>query len=149
MTSSKKTTQRGKPVKVLREDRNHHLVANRGFWWVCCSINATSRTKEKLSYSLRTKDVEVARVRRDLFLFGLHGEGLEVRLRRQHGVVMPPVSEIGPHRAAILWKQRVSDVLERALAAGEGIESEAIVPAPTRKKTRRRKRRDPLFVARL
>jgi len=106
------------------EDPDHHLVLNREYWWVCCSINATPRTKEKLGFSLRTKCLLTARLRRDIFLHGLHAEGLEVRLRRQSPVMLSALSQVPAERRAVPWQDRVADVLATALAAN-------LVPAET------------------
>ncbi len=114
MPASSRRRPSSGPVKG---DPDHHLILNRRYWWVCCSINATPRTKEKLGFSLRTKCVETARLRRDIFLHGLHAEGLEVRLRPQHGVEIGAVQKLPAARLAVPWQQRVADVLEAALRA--------------------------------
>lgn len=98
------------------DDPDHHLVSNRGFWWVCCSINATPRTKEKLGFSLGTKCVLTARLRRDAFLRGLHHQGLEVRIRRHSTVALGAVRPVPPERAALSWQARVEEVLMQARA---------------------------------
>jgi len=112
-------------VAAAGEDPDHHLVSNRGFWWVCCSINATPRTKEKLSFSLRTRCLTTARLRRDLFLQGLQSEGLEVRLRRSSSVALSALTPVSPERMAKPWKTRVAGVLERALAANAEVDEAA------------------------
>lgn len=108
---------RRRKASPAKGDPDHHLILNRSYWWVCCSINATPRTKEKLGFSLRTKCVETARLRRDLFLHGLHAEGLEVRLRPQHGVALGALQKLPAARLAVPWQQRVADVLAVALRA--------------------------------
>ena len=83
---------------------------------MCCSINATPRTKEKLGYSLGTKCVDTARLRRDVFLNGLHAQGLEVRIRRHSSVVLNNVAM--PVQVGVVpWQQRVEKVLLLARAA--------------------------------
>ena len=111
------SSPRRHPSAVAPGDPDHHLILNRSYWWVCCSINATPRTKEKLGFSLRTKCVETARLRRDIFLHGLHAEGLEVRLRPQNGVALGALQAIPAARQALPWQQRVADVLGVALRA--------------------------------
>jgi hypothetical protein len=108
------TPQKTKAAPADRAELNHHLVENRGYWWVCCSINATPRTKEKLGFSLCTKCLETARKRRDAFLNGLHEDGLEVRIRRRSAVTLGLLKKLPPDRADIPWQKRVEDVLAKA-----------------------------------
>ncbi|MDB6169439.1 MAG: hypothetical protein JWM88_2303 [Verrucomicrobia bacterium] len=89
---------------------------------MCCSINATPRTKEKLGFSLGTKCILTARLRRDVFLEGLHAEGLEVRIRRHSTVALGALRTVSAARAGVPWQKRVEEILARArgaeLAAG-------------------------------
>ena len=119
--------------RPTRDEANHHLVANRGFWWVCCSINATPRTKEKLGFSLGTKSVETARLRRDTFLNGLHAYGLEVRIRRHSPVYLDEVAPLTLH-ANMPWQKRVEYVLAVARTTGVDDDVLAIVPTPKRRR---------------
>ncbi len=107
-------------------DPDHHLVCNRGCYWVCCSINATRATKEKLSFSLLTKSVELARHRRDVFLLGLQEAGLELRMRYRLPAAVPPPA---PAARALPWQDVVRQVLEQARAATPTESSESLVLA--------------------
>jgi len=44
---------------------NHHLWNNRGTWWCHFTIHREDYTAERVRVSLKTKDVEIARSRRD------------------------------------------------------------------------------------
>lgn len=50
---------------------NHHLWNNRGTWWCHFTIHRADYTAERIRVSLRTRDLEEARERRDeLFAAG-------------------------------------------------------------------------------
>lgn len=50
---------------------NHHLWNNRGTWWCHFTIHRPDYTAERIRVSLRTKNLEIARERRDrLFAAG-------------------------------------------------------------------------------
>ena len=49
---------------------NHHLWNNNGTWFVHYVIHPTPFTKERVRRSLGTKDLAVARARRDALLGG-------------------------------------------------------------------------------
>jgi hypothetical protein len=134
MPPTKSSSKAGAPSSGAGE-LNHHLVANRGFWWVCCSINATPRTKEKLGFSLGTKCLLTARLRRDYFLDGLHAEGLEVRIRRHSQVAIGALRVPPPERAALSWQARVEDVLAKA----RELELDAAQPVPAKKPAKARR----------
>ena len=53
--------------RVRAENQNHHLWNNHGTWFLHYTIHPTPFTKERIRRSLGTKDVEVARDRRDSF----------------------------------------------------------------------------------
>ena len=76
------------PVDTLNSRRsaapvaapNHNLcLSNRGIWQVHCSIRPTRVTKEKLQISLGTREVEVARARRDILFAWLRSRGVLVQ----------------------------------------------------------------------
>lgn len=54
-------------IRVRAENPNHHLWNNHGTWFLHYTIHPTPFTKERIRRSLRTKDVLVARERRDAF----------------------------------------------------------------------------------
>jgi hypothetical protein len=54
-------------LRVDAENLNHHLWDNHGTWFLHYTIHPTPFTKERIRRSLGTKDVNVARDRRDSF----------------------------------------------------------------------------------
>lgn len=54
-------------LRVDAENPNHHLWDNHGTWFLHYTIHPTPFTKERIRRSLGTKDVLVARERRDRF----------------------------------------------------------------------------------
>lgn len=54
-------------IRVRAENANHHLWNNHGTWFLHYTVHPTPFTKERIRRSLGTKDVVVARERRDAF----------------------------------------------------------------------------------
>ena len=54
-------------ARVQAENPNHHLWNNHGTWFLHYTVHPTPFTKERVRRSLGTKDVKVARARRDSF----------------------------------------------------------------------------------
>ncbi|MDP3073167.1 MAG: hypothetical protein Q8N18_22930 [Opitutaceae bacterium] len=54
-------------IRVRAENPNHHLWNNHGTWFLHYTVHPTPFTKERIRRSLGTKDVLVARERRDAF----------------------------------------------------------------------------------
>jgi hypothetical protein len=54
-------------IRVRTENANHHLWNNHGTWFLHYTVHPTPFTKERIRRSLGTKDVVVARERRDAF----------------------------------------------------------------------------------
>ncbi len=54
-------------IRVRAENANHHLWNNHGTWFLHYTVHPTPFTKERIRRSLGTKDVIVARERRDTF----------------------------------------------------------------------------------
>ena len=52
-------------MKINDDNENHHLWNNRGIWWCHVTIHKSDATSERMRFSLKTKDVEKARERRD------------------------------------------------------------------------------------
>lgn len=52
-------------LRVNHENPNHHLWNNRGVWWCHLTVHKPDATAERLRFSLKTRDVEQARERRD------------------------------------------------------------------------------------
>lgn len=58
-------------IRVRAENPNHHLWNNHGTWFLHYTVHPTPFTKERIRRSLGTKDVRVARERRDSFFANL------------------------------------------------------------------------------
>ena len=61
-------------IRVRTENANHHLWNNHGTWFLHYTVHPTPFTKERIRRSLGTKDVAVARERRDAFFSLLASE---------------------------------------------------------------------------
>jgi len=61
-------------IRVDAENPNHHHRDNHGTWFLHYTVHPTSFTKERIRRSLGTKDVIVARERRDTFFAHLASE---------------------------------------------------------------------------
>ena len=48
-----------------REDPNHHLWRNGRFWWIAFTVHTPDWRVHRLRFSLKTDDLEEARIRRD------------------------------------------------------------------------------------
>jgi len=61
------------PVSARSGDSNpdHHLWNNRGTWWCHFTLHRADYTAERIRVSLKTRDLEVARCRRDELLGSL------------------------------------------------------------------------------
>ena len=68
MTTLKPGTQPTPSLRVRAENPNHHLWNNHGTWFLHYTVHPTPFTKERVRCSLRTRDLAVARDRRDAFL---------------------------------------------------------------------------------
>lgn len=64
-------------IRVHAENPNHHLWNNHGTWFLHYTVYPTEFTKERVRRSLGTRDVRVARERRDSFFAHLASEGLK------------------------------------------------------------------------
>jgi hypothetical protein len=54
-------------LRTRTENANHHLWNNHGTWFLHYTVHPTPFTKERIRRSLGTKDLLVARERRDAF----------------------------------------------------------------------------------
>jgi hypothetical protein len=54
-------------IRVRPDNPNHHLWNNHGTWFLHYTVHPTPFTKERIRRSLGTKDLLVARERRDAF----------------------------------------------------------------------------------
>ena len=62
------------PVPSLRTDTNnpnHHLWDNNGTYYIAYTVHTSPLTAERVRRSLRTRDVVVARQRRDQMIQGV------------------------------------------------------------------------------
>ena len=57
-------------VRPCRGNPDHHIWANHGTYWLHCTVYPTPFTAERVRRSLRTKDLDEARCRRDELLAG-------------------------------------------------------------------------------
>jgi hypothetical protein len=73
-------------IRVRAENENHHLWNNHGTWFLHYTIHPTPYTKERIRRSLGTKDVKVARERRDSFFDQLALDTAKINLpaRKQY-----------------------------------------------------------------
>ena len=61
-------------TRVRPENQNHHLWNNHGTWFLHYTVHPTPFTKERVRRSLGTKDIGVARERRDAFFAQLSAD---------------------------------------------------------------------------
>ena len=54
-------------LRISESNPNHHLWNNNGTWFLHYTVYPTAYTKERIRRSLGTKDVRIARERRDNF----------------------------------------------------------------------------------
>ena len=55
-------------VRVDGANPNHHLWNNRGTWWCHFTLHKPDYTAERVRVSLKTRDLQQARARRDSLL---------------------------------------------------------------------------------
>ncbi|MCP5540614.1 MAG: hypothetical protein H7A52_10795 [Akkermansiaceae bacterium] len=58
-------------VRVDDANPNHHLWNNRGTWWCHFTVHQSDYTAERVRVSLKTRDLNLARRRRDELLAAL------------------------------------------------------------------------------
>ncbi|MGJ8676872.1 MAG: hypothetical protein ACSHX0_05100 [Akkermansiaceae bacterium] len=61
-------TQTRLAIRFNEQNPNHHLWNNRGVWWCHLTVHKNDATSERLRFSLKTRDVDNARNRRDRIL---------------------------------------------------------------------------------
>lgn len=52
-------------IRVNKKNANHHLWNNRGTWWCHLTVHKNDATSERLRFSLKTRDLNRARLLRD------------------------------------------------------------------------------------
>ena len=76
-------------IRVRAENPNHHLWNNHGTWFLHYTVHPTPFTKERIRRSLGTKDLDLARERRDAFFASLAAEAAKA-----------PATSVTPSRKA-------------------------------------------------
>lgn len=66
-TSATGTALATPALRVRAENPNHHLWNNHGTWFLHYTVHPTPFTKERIRRSLGTKDLSLARERRDTY----------------------------------------------------------------------------------
>jgi hypothetical protein len=57
----------------FHHNQNHHIYDNQGTLWLHCTVHRPDYTKQRVRVSLRTKDMAVARRRRDFAMRNIPG----------------------------------------------------------------------------
>ena len=52
-------------IRIDPENSDHHIYSNNGTYWIHYTVYPTPITKERVRKSLKTKDIKVARRRRN------------------------------------------------------------------------------------
>ena len=78
-------------VRIWAHNPDHPLYNNNGTWWLHYTAYPTPQTTERLRRSLKTRDVTLARSRRDAVL---------AQLFSGRGGAHPSSVDIGPNSAA-------------------------------------------------
>jgi hypothetical protein len=60
-------------IRIKAENPNHHLWNNHGTWFLHYTVHPTPFTKERIRRSMGTKDLAIARRRRDRLFAELSG----------------------------------------------------------------------------
>ena len=63
-------------IRIRVENPNHHLWNNHGTWFLHYTVHPTAFTKERIRRSLGTKDLVLARRRRDQLFAELASAGV-------------------------------------------------------------------------
>lgn len=70
-------------IRVRPDNPNHHLWNNHGTWFLHYTVHPTPFTKERIRRSLGTKDLKIARERRDSFFAHLVSEAVKAEQQRK------------------------------------------------------------------
>lgn len=68
------STAEASGIRITADNPNHHLWNNHGTWFLHYTVHPTPFTKERIRRSLGTKDLNIARARRDVFFSHLTGK---------------------------------------------------------------------------
>ena len=61
-------------IRITADNPNHHLWNNHGTWFLHYTVHPTPFTKERIRRSLGTKELAIARSRRDAFFAHMIGK---------------------------------------------------------------------------
>jgi len=70
-------------IRFPADNPNHHLWNNHGTWFLHYTVYPTPLTKDRIRRSLGTKDLEVARARRDVFFAHLASPAVKLEACRK------------------------------------------------------------------
>ena len=73
-------------IRVRKLNPNHHLWNNHGTWFLHYTARPNSFTKQRVRRSLGTKNVKVARARRDAFFAHVASESIKALQRVRKAV---------------------------------------------------------------
>ena len=65
-------------VRIWAQNPDHHLYNNNGTWWIHYTAYPTPITTKRIRRSLKTRDIKIARERRDIALAQLFFQRKEV-----------------------------------------------------------------------
>jgi hypothetical protein len=65
-------------VRIWAQNPDHHLYNNNGVWWLHYTSYPTATTAKRIRRSLKTRNIDAARERRDAFLAHLFHQEREV-----------------------------------------------------------------------
>ena len=102
-------------LRINDDNPNHHLWNNRGVWWCHVTVHKPDSTAERLRFSLKTRDIEKARARRDKIFasiqqhFGIEAQAL-VQGRHSQPLLPPGIRQSAGRyfKSGILCRRFVS-----------------------------------------
>ena len=74
-------------LRINDDNPNHHLWNNRGVWWCHVTVHKPDSTAERLRFSLKTRDIEKARARRDKIFASIQQHFRHCRLEKLSGEI--------------------------------------------------------------
>jgi hypothetical protein len=66
-------------IRIDTQNPNHHLYDNNGTWWIHYTVYPSLVTTQRFRQSLKTKDVVLARQRRDALFVDLFANGKDFK----------------------------------------------------------------------
>jgi len=58
-------------LRINTDNPDHHIYNNNGVWWIHYTLHLADYTAQRVRESLSTRDLNTARLRRDLYLNGM------------------------------------------------------------------------------